>query len=344
MRPIVDEAAVDVAQMFQVPVSHVEQLTGLNFGKLRQYDAGSVVSFGGAEAAGVRELGSFEDIMLPGSAEAGVSFEISAAASTAVGESVSGTDLRYYLLAYDESNRERTDGSGKPVSRRVLEALEQEPITDVMLFSHGWLGDVPAARRQYGNWLAAMAANAADRQRMRQRRPGFRPLLIGLHWPSQPWGDENLQGGSVSFAAPLGVDVAARVDDFASRLGDTPQVRAALQTILQAAASGAEPEELPADVADAYRDLDRSLGLDKQGPAAAPGQDREAFDPEAVYQDARLDSASADLSFGWFNRDTLLAPLRTLSFWKMKDRSRLAERCLLRACANFVRSERLGER
>jgi hypothetical protein len=80
---------------------------------------------------------------------------------------------------------------------------------------------------------------------------------------------------------------------------------------------------LPTDVADAYRDLDRSLGLDKQGPAAAPGQDREAFDPEAVYQDARLKSAAAGLSFGWFNRDTLLAPLRTLSFWKMKDRARL---------------------
>jgi DNA/RNA endonuclease G (NUC1)/V8-like Glu-specific endopeptidase len=322
IRPIVDEAAVDVAQMFQVPVSHIEQLTGLNFGKLRQYDVESVVGFDAAESAGVRELDSFEDIALPNSAESDASFEVSAVARAAVGELIPGSDLRYYLLVYDESNRERRDGPGGVVSQRVLAAMEQEPITDVMLFSHGWLGDVPSARRQYGNWLATMAANAADRQRMRQRRPGFRPLLIGLHWPSQPWGDESLGGGSVAFAASSDVHVAALVDDFAIRLGDTPEVRAALQTILEAAATGAEPDDLPADIADAYCALDRSLGLEHAGPAAAPGQDREAFDPAAIYQDARREVTAAGVSFGWFNRDTLLAPLRALSFWKMKDRAR----------------------
>ena len=62
IRPIVEEAAADVARTFQVPVQDIEQWTGLRFGKLRQVDAGSVASFGTAEAAGLRELQTLEEI------------------------------------------------------------------------------------------------------------------------------------------------------------------------------------------------------------------------------------------------------------------------------------------
>ena len=54
---------------------------------------------------------------------------------------------------------------------------EQEPITDVFIFSHGWLGDLPSARGQYHNWIAAMAARVDDIERMRRDRPAFKPLL-----------------------------------------------------------------------------------------------------------------------------------------------------------------------
>ena len=40
---------------------------------------------------------------------------------------------------------------------------------------------------------------------MRRRGGAFRPLLIGLHWPSLPFGDEELSGGgAASFAAAGG--------------------------------------------------------------------------------------------------------------------------------------------
>lgn len=65
IRPIVDEAAVDVARTFQIAIRAIEQWTGLDFGKLRQYDVGSVASFDAAEAAGIRELQTLEDITLP---------------------------------------------------------------------------------------------------------------------------------------------------------------------------------------------------------------------------------------------------------------------------------------
>ena len=54
------------------------------------------------------------------------------------------------------------------------------------------------------------------------------------------------------------------------------------------------------------------------GEAAPPGDDREPFDADAS---TRRGPRHEAVSFGGF-ADGLLAPLRTLSFWKMKDRAR----------------------
>src|SRR5207248_3302769 len=80
--------------------------------------------------------------------------------------------------------------------------------------SHGWKGDMPAAREQYGRWIGAMAQCAGDIARMRQVRPGFLPLLIGLHWPSLPYGDESV-GGGVSFGVAGGDPVEALIEQAA---------------------------------------------------------------------------------------------------------------------------------
>jgi hypothetical protein len=53
-------------------------------------------------------------------------------------EKVPGTGLSYHLIAFDAEGRERDDVDGDLASRRVLEVLRAEPITDVFLFSHGW--------------------------------------------------------------------------------------------------------------------------------------------------------------------------------------------------------------
>ncbi len=258
-------------------------------------------------------------------------------------EPVPGTDLSYFLIAFDSEGNERTDGGGcrrasaesaeptpptpddaRPgrVSDLAEAVLTQEPVSDVFLFSHGWMGDVPAARAQYGAWILTMAGNSADVARARAARPGFLPLLLGIHWPSLPWGNEEL-AAAPSFA-PGGAVAEVRLEAYARRLGDTPEVRQHLRTVFSAAATGGEPEHLPPQVAEAYRALDRATGLANGGVGAAPGCDREGFDPEAVYQEARAEArAASNVSFGVFGGDTLLAPLRTLSFWKMKERGRL---------------------
>ncbi|MGC9527624.1 MAG: hypothetical protein ACP5D7_18990 [Limnospira sp.] len=231
-------------------------------------------------------------------------------------ETVPGTNLTYHLIAFDAEAEERSHPKGLE-SERALDTLRQEPITDVFIFSHGWLGDIPSARKQYNNWLGAMASQRDDLEKMWQARSPFRPLLIGLHWPSKPWGVEELSDSETAFK-PAGIAVNALIDRYADRIADTLKGRRALETIFAAAVSDLAPNHLPAAVRDAYRTLDEEAALGSDGEAGAPGRDREPFDPEAIFQASEMVAA---LTAG-FRLDGLLAPLRTLSFWKMKDRAR----------------------
>lgn len=232
---------------------------------------------------------------------------------------VSGTDLTYRLVAFDAEGRERDDDDGGLGSRAVIDQLTREPITDVFIASHGWNGDLPAAIRQYDRWIRAMAANEADLTAARLIRPGFRPMVIGLHWPSMAWGDEELDGATVSFAPVPAPGLEPLVDAYAGRIAETPAAREALATIFAAAMHHIAPSMLPADVAEAYRVLDQEAGLGSGGEEAPPGADREPFDPERSYQAALAEEA---VSFGSGGLGGLLAPLRFLTFWKMKDRAR----------------------
>lgn len=233
-------------------------------------------------------------------------------------ESVPGTDLRYFLVAFDADGKERADDPDGLMSARVLEALRTGPATDVFLISHGWKGDIPAAREQYNKWIGAMAACSEDVGRMKTVRPGFAPLLVGLHWPSLPWGDEEFGAAAASFDVGAEDPLAGMVDRFAGRIADTPAARAALRTIFEAALEDIAPASLPEAVRQAYRVLDRESGLGSRGVAGSPADDREPFDPDAAYNNAR----EMPVSFGGGGLSGLLSPLAQLSFWKMKDRAR----------------------
>jgi hypothetical protein len=161
-----------------------------------------------------------------------------------------------------------------------------------------------------------MSSCSADIARVKERRPGFLPLMVGLHWPSEPWGDDtfpNVESFGIADVDP----VNQLVDAAAGKIVDTPAARAALQTIIRAAFADNSPSSLPTPVRDAYDVLDKETGLGHDGSAAPPGDDRDPFDAESLYQDGRTEA----VSFGGFS-DGVLAPLRVLSFWKMKDRAR----------------------
>ncbi|WP_419813890.1 hypothetical protein [Glacieibacterium sp.] len=228
-------------------------------------------------------------------------------------QQVPGSGEQYALIVFDAAGQERNEGGGL-LSSAILAADAPEP-TDIFFEVHGWKGDVPAAISQYDSWFGAMA-RSPSRQLVEAKRPdGFRPLWIGLHWPSLPWGDEE-----ISAATSFAVDAVDNlVEDYVARLGERPGLREALAVVIRHAQNDTAPPVLPAAVRAAYDTLDALLTeLPADGPEAPPGEDNPPFDAEASYQALRADPAA----FGAIGWGGLLGPLRQLSFWKMKARGR----------------------
>lgn len=220
----------------------------------------------------------------------------------------------YYLISYTEYGAERRDDPDGLMSDVITKAVASGDYTDVLISSHGWKGDVPAAADQYDRWFGALLAVTHDMNGVTQRRSNFKPLLVGLHWPSLPFGDEELGGGSFGPVKGAFPDI---VEVYAQRLGDTPEVRAQLEIIADAARKQAGVLMLPDEVAEAYRALDAELGLGSGDLDAPPDADRNGFDPDAAFASAR------NAPFGGFSLGGLLAPLRQLSYWTMKKRARM---------------------
>ena len=230
-------------------------------------------------------------------------------------------ELSYFLISFTPDGverQERVRGSDGLLSAKLIAELAATPVTDVFFTSHGWKGDVPAAIDQYDRWISAMSVCTADRAKIRQRRPEFRPLLVGLHWPSLPWGDEDINDSQASFSVNEPSPIEEMIDRYAERIADTTVARDALSVIFEAAMENVAPAELPSEVREAYLVLNRESGLGDEKEGAAPGDDREPFNPDLAYQNSEAEAAN----FGAISLAGVLSPLRQLSFWKMKDRAR----------------------
>jgi hypothetical protein len=244
----------------------------------------------------------------------------------------------YYLTLFDRHGNERPETDGTLLSAELAD-LVVGGVTDVFVASHGWMGDVPAAIRQYDRWVAAMARQTADLTAARSAAPGFSPLTVAVHWPSLPWGDERAASALLDgceddeFAAEREMSPPELVNLYVERLSGTDAARAALAAILAAeddrgTAAALERGEMPAEVEAAYRRLVTEAGLEPRGAGAAPGLDQEAFDPAETIDEWRGESAGAPGQPGLLGgngrvavRDLLLAPVRQLSFWSMKRRA-----------------------
>jgi hypothetical protein len=256
---------------------------------------------------------------------------------------IDGASLDYYLVLFDSNGAERPEEDGRLLSTTLAGAVP-DAVTDVFFASHGWKGDVPAAISQYDRWVAAMAGQARDGERARALAPGFKPLVVGVHWPSLPWGSESSGAGLLSgddadeFAAERELGAAELVQLYSERVADTDAARTALTAIL-AAAGDSQTEarlaagELPAGLEHAYKTLFAEAGLGLDGAAAAPGSDQQTFTPALTISEwtsaapgGAAPSGQPGLLSGGLTRgvkDALLMPVRQLSFWSMKRRARV---------------------
>jgi hypothetical protein len=256
---------------------------------------------------------------------------------------IDSANLEYYLVLLDKDGRERTEQDGTLLSEQLIKAA-RDGVTDVFFASHGWMGDIPAAIRQYDAWIGAMAAQTDDRAQARALDPGFKAVIVGIHWPSLPWGNENAAAGLLGadeideLAAERQMPHSELVRRYAARIADTGEAKTALTTILAAADDGDVGAQLaqgnlPPDLKRAYQVLFREAGLGTGGSAAAPGSDQKIFDPALtirLWMAATSGQAQTGPAgqpgllagkFGHSIKDTLLSPVRQLSFWQMKHRA-----------------------
>lgn len=239
-------------------------------------------------------------------------------------QNIPESDLSYGLISFDKSGKEREDDPDGPVlSKKLIEKVKEEKPTDLFLFSHGWKGDVPSAIDQYNRWIGAMGKLSADRAKM---GADFQPLFIGLHWPSQPWGDESLAGPASFSSTEIpqeprdpGVLFAGAVEHF----GGTPEVAGFLRVIFDQWEENPASIVVPPESLEAYEGLANAIGFSAgAGPDAAPDEEGEALDPQAAAQANRIIEAGAHFGIGSFLKKGILGGLRQLSFWTMKKRAR----------------------
>jgi hypothetical protein len=243
-----------------------------------------------------------------------------------------GVDVDYYLVLLDEEGRERPEEDGTLLSGKLDEVVK-DGVTDVFICSHGWQGDVPAAINQYDAWITVMANQSADRALARKLDPTFKSLVIGIHWPSLPWGDERADAAVLGdfddeLAHEDEMSVEDLVDRYADRITDTPSARTALATIVAAADNPLVAEQvaagtIPPELEVAYQKLFAEAGLGADGATAAPGSDQDTFAPaQAAREWAAVVKASGvapgDRGPGVLGvldriRDVVLGPVRQMS-------------------------------
>jgi hypothetical protein len=235
----------------------------------------------------------------------------------------------YVILAFDKTGNERNDdpdGIGGVISKRILSELQQSPPSDMFIFSHGWQGDVASAIQQYDLWIDSLMALSADAAKM---GPQFRPVRIGLHWPSKPWGDEGLAsaGAGPSFdikavaAVPPASPQSQILEQFLDRLNLSESLRGRelLGQIFRENQVNAGASRLPTPIVSAYQELAQLIGYQSEGEGASPSADNAPFDPQAAFD--AMNSTGAAFGIGGA-LSGILGPLGTLSFWTMKQRAR----------------------
>src|SRR5262245_6810010 len=89
-----------------------------------------------------------------------------------------GQDIPFFALTFDKAGICQS-----PItSRKLIEVCRAEGASDVLLYAHGWNNDWNAANARFEGFLNA--ASAVAREQPSSLRDAFKPIFIGVFWPS----------------------------------------------------------------------------------------------------------------------------------------------------------------
>jgi hypothetical protein len=112
----------------------------------------------------------------------------------------------YYVIPFDADG-----GCEGPLTRQHL--LDHVAgYSDVFVFSHGWNNDWTAATERYESFIRGVQQLRRDLHLAPP--PGYKPLLVGIFWPSQPmaWLDSEKGPGFAAVGDPAAQDRATETD------------------------------------------------------------------------------------------------------------------------------------
>ncbi len=237
---------------------------------------------------------------------------------------VEGDAFPYYIIPFDK------DGNCEGPQTREHLLAAAAGYTDIFLFSHGWNNDWKAATGRYESFIRGF-------QQLRSQRslampPGYKPLLVGIFWPSQAmaW-FESEKGPGFAAAGPAQQDEAAQLEsdtlrDVAAAL-PAPQ-RSRFHELAQAdTLDRAQALELAAMLAAVSRADDEGARADAPSAqdlvAAATCLESPEPDYDAIGS-AGGAGGGAPLAAGLGDIFSALDPrniVKPFTLWQMKDRA-----------------------
>jgi hypothetical protein len=131
--------------------------------------------------------------------------------------------LPFWQLTFDAQGDMDT-----AAARTVVEEIEQQAVTDLIVFSHGWNNSQATARRLYSAWFSTLASQL---DHVRTDRP-VKIGLVGVFWPSQRWSDEPIPDFEAT-AKPAASGAAAAVPVRSTVVVGSPEIDPATVTELQ---------------------------------------------------------------------------------------------------------------
>jgi hypothetical protein len=132
-----------------------------------------------------------------------------------------GTEAPFYVIPFDKKGR----CEGPETRQHLIEAVQNGTFTDVFLFSHGWNNDWKTSIARYEDFLKGYM-DLRRRHSLPVPAP-YRPLMVGIFWPSTAlvFGEKE-KGPSIAAAGdPAAMDEAvaeerAEVREIAEQLPD----------------------------------------------------------------------------------------------------------------------------